>query len=210
MNIVGVTTCVGERYAGYLAKTLPVWFRTLDSIVIVGTKDQYDDPWNGDTIHFLGTDAFTRNGAHFNKAAALNEGIAHANPTDWILAFDSDILPPTDWREQAQRFARPCCLNSASRYKPTGMYEDKRFYPRGYFQLWHTSDPCAGPFDETSKHAGRYDTRFAERWPQEQWNDLRFRLTHLGQRAKHWYGPGTTEQQMSRAKAEAMRVRVAD
>lgn len=223
MNIVGITTCAGPIYSKLLARTLPVWCGELDRVIVVredGGESKYSSKawwpqsrhswkeYDGGGYHY--TDAFTRNGARFNKGLALNEGIQAANPTDWILCFDCDILPPTDLRQQIEKYARFGCINGVQRYKPNGVYEDRRWYPRGYFQLWHKDDPHAGPFNESIPHAGRYDTLHAERWPQEQWNDMRFRVTHLGERAKHWFGEGTTRAQMERAVKQAGRARGAD
>lgn len=210
MNIVGITTCIGPLYAGLLAKTLKVWMRNLDELLIMTDGDTYmnmleHEERTGDArTYIVATDAFTKNGAKFNKAAALNEAIERSLlATDWIVAFDCDMLPPSDWREVAAKNARRACINGAQRYTPYGIPEDRRWFPRGYFQLWHVSSPHHKPFDESSGNAGGYDTEFAERWSQEYWNDLRFRLTHLGQKQKHWYGPGTTNSQMQEAVAAA-------
>lgn len=218
MRIDGITTCVGELYAGYLRRTLPVWLRTMASVTIVciDGRDKALASSQYNVIEHIGlddgiqrtvfTDAFTRNGARFNKAAALNEGIAAAKPTDWILAFDCDILPPEDWRQTAEQHLRQGCLHSARRYKLSGTKEDKRWYPRGYFQLWHRTDEHAQPFIDC-EHAGRYDTAFANNWPEDKWCELPIKLEHLGQRSTQWFGPGTTREQMRQAQREARRIR---
>lgn len=213
MRIDAVTTCVGEEYAGYLARTLPVWIETLDSLTIV-TDNAATCTWlaavQPDSIdrrvRFVVSDAFHRNGAAFNKGRALDVGIDVASPTDWVLAFDCDTLASPHWRQAAERNTYRGCLHGASRFTAKGRPEDRVFYPRGYFQLWHVADEHyrrSPIFEDHHQHAGRYDTEFAGQWPQEAWQNLGFRLTHLGQKAKQWYGPGTTPGQMRQAVAAA-------
>lgn len=208
MRIDGITTCVGELYAGYLRRTLPVWRETLDSLTIVTTSyDRDSAPFSKrPKLQIWMTNVFTAGGASFNKGAALNIGLDAAKPTDWLLSFDCDIRPPYDLRWQIAMRAQKDCINSAVRYDEAGNQTDRRFLPRGYFQLWHVSDPHyrrEPVFDEHHKHAGRYDTAFYQQWTQEQWNDLGFKLTHLGEKSTHWYGPGTTREQMREALREA-------
>jgi hypothetical protein len=204
MNIAGITTCVGELYANYLREALPVWLKTLDSLTIVTDTSGSNVLWflalfGAKIIH---TDAFTRNGAHFNKGAALNQGIAAAAPTDWILSFDADILPPANWRQIAERRAQRDCLNGAHRYKPNAKQTNKNaIFCKGYFQLWHVEDPHyrRSPIFDDSFDAGGYDTAFASQWPRRLHNNLGFGVTHLGEKCRYWCGPGTTPEQQQEA-----------
>lgn len=230
MRIDAVTTCVGEEYAGYLARSAQVWAATLSSLVVVTTsvRSMPDAilrtkfPGAGRVL-LVESSAFTQGEASFNKGAALSEGMAHSikKPSsvwkrllsyvrtpqggDWLLAFDCDILPPPNWLETIAPLLTPGHLYSAQRYKD-GKPEDKRFYPRGYFQLWHVSDPHyrrSPIFDDHHKHAGRYDTAFAEQWPKDRWVELPIKLEHLGKKSANWFGPGTTREQMRGAQREA-------
>lgn len=212
MRIDGITTCVGAEYAGYLAEALPVWMKTLDSVTIVtshnGVCDMAFQPIPLSLVRT--TDAFATDARQFNKGAALNYGIRFVQSCtvgrDWILAFDCDIIPPLDWRIIAEQQIQRGNLYTAKRYDQQGKQLDRRFYPRGYFQLWHASDPHYRRepiFDDHHKHAGRYDTAFANQWPQANWHDLGLKLTHQGQKSKNWFGPGTTAEQMRGAQREA-------
>jgi len=221
MRIDGITTCAGEQYAGYLARSLPVWLDTLDSVTVVGLPNEIDRLWYGFLcepslqipVQVVSTDAFTSNGASFNKGAALNYGIRCNLPTrsqhlpSWLLSFDCDILPPANWREIAERQLERGNLYGAPRYSPEGGRVDRRWYPRGYFQLWHVTDPHyrrSPVFDENWPDAGGYDTAFASQWPLGKWVDLGIALVHQGEKAKHWCGPGGTAGQNREAVRRAI------
>lgn len=203
MRIDGVCCCVGPLYAGYLRQALPVWLKTLDLLTIVYDAYSYGQGMieykcfelagSGNyAMLAVETAAFGTKGQCFNKGAALNEGIVAAKPTDWILSFDSDIIPPDDWRQQIEHRLHPGNLYGSARYDQSGRRLDKAFYPRGFFQLWHVSDPAYRRqpiFDDWHTHAGHYDTRFANQWPKEKHVDLGLQLIHQGEPYKHWFGP---------------------
>lgn len=208
MRIDGITTCVGKEYRDYLIKAFPIWWEKgsgFNSLTIVTKKDSEDVrelnkilKGYGSKFRVVETNAF---GEYFNKGAALNVAFKEANPTDWVLAFDCDILPPETWRWTGE--LKVGNLYGAYRYNKMGTLLDKQpLLPKGYFQLWNVNDPhyCKEPiFIEWCEHAGRYDTIFANQWPKENHKDLDMRLFHQGKRSKNWYGPGTTEKQMRKA-----------
>lgn len=222
MRIDAVTTCVGEEYANHLLRSLPLWLDAVDSVTVVTNTDNkllpsfysciYEGGRYGYSVLTINrTEAFTAGDASFNKGAALNNGFAvHMrddlpNPRGWLLAFDCDILPPYNWRDTIEPLLQPGYLYSARRFKDCKP-EDRRFYPRGYFQLWHVSDPNyrrSPIFDDHHQHAGRYDTAFAKQWPKDRWMELPIRLEHLGTKSTNWFGPGTTREQMKGALREA-------
>lgn len=202
MKIDAITCCVGDMYCEQLQKSLPLWSDTLDSLTIV-TKpgDSITKIKVCSNVRFVETDVFTEYGAHFNKGAALCFAFAAANPTDWALHIDSDIIPPRDWRVIAEKSAIPGCLSGAFRYdENTGECLDEApLYPYGYFHLWHMSDPCCHLwplFEPWFPHAGSYDANFTDRWPKKRRRDLKFHLIHQGERRKNWFGPGANAQHM--------------
>jgi hypothetical protein len=87
---------------------------------------------------------------------------------------------------------RPGLIYGAARSAPGSNWRlDKAFFPRGYFQLWHASDPHYSNrpmFDESFAHAGGYDSQFWFRWPIGQWAELPIRLTHFGTKSRNWFG----------------------
>jgi hypothetical protein len=208
MRVDAITTCAGPQYAAYLARTLPVWLDTLDSLTVATTAICNEDwvfdltvgiagrwcqrpnhPCNARinrNLTIIGTDAFTKHDAHFNKGAALNDAYTEAKPKDWVLSIDCDVLPPPNWREHLADI-KPGYFYGCHRSDKHAMQ------PSGYFQLWHVSDAQAGPFPECYGHAGRYDTAFTERWPVDKRRMLPLILQHLGEPATHWHGPGNEQ-----------------
>lgn len=211
MRIYGVTTCVGELYAGYLAKGIAAWLEGLDGLVVVTDACRGDvgtmvhgnesiDQLGAMKLVLVFTDEFTRDGAHFNKGAALNRGVnmvRHAPDdikADWILSFDCDILPPDGWRHLIVDQLEPGKLHTSARYNASGTLEDPPpLEAKGYFQLWHADDYRGRrnpTFEAQHRHAARYDYEFASRWPGGLLKDLQLHLVHQGQRSKHWFGVG--------------------
>lgn len=211
MRIDAITCCVGEVYAPQLKRSLPIWGDTLDSLIIVTEpNDPILDAQVPSNVKFVVTDVFTQYGAHFNKGAALCEAYAAADPTDWALHVDSDIIPPANWRDTAECHAERGCLSGAFRYdEHTGECLDERpLYPYGYFHLWHTSDPASHLwplFEPWFPHAGSYDANFTDRWLTKNRRDLGFKLIHQGERRVNWFGPGAPAIHMQKLKRIGLR-----
>ncbi len=205
--IDGLVTCVGAVYAAQLARSLPVWLDTLDSLTVVTA------PGDPDVLPVLAlhrarpnlrvveTDLFSRHGAHFNKGAALSHALAQMRPEDWVLHFDADILPSPTWRAVAEPLLEPGNLHGADRWFENGRLIHDTPFPAGYFQLWHVDDPRAQLrplFDVHWGHAGNYDTFFLERWPEAARRKLEIRLTHLGAPRRNWFGVGRRDKGLER------------
>lgn len=199
MRIDAITSCVGPKYVPLLRRSLPIWLDTCDHVTVV-TKPG-DDAVNlarsDSNLTVITTDVFTRYDADFNKAAALCEAYATAQPTDWVLHFDADITPPSNWRKLAEPRVRVGHLHGVRRYSCDGHDFDRhRFWPFGYFQLWQATDFAAMRwpiFDCWHGHAGCYDADFVELWPKFRWRDLRFQVTHTGDPRSNWFGDGNDE-----------------
>jgi hypothetical protein len=143
------------------------------------------------------SDKFKSHGADFNKAAALCEGISVTNSKDWILHFDSDIIPPAHWREVAESTIEPGNLYGSFRWDEQGRFLDEHpLYPYGYFHLWHRTDPSSWQwpiFEVWHRHAGNYDSHFAEQWHWNRRKDLQLHLIHQGEPRRNWFGDGGEE-----------------
>ena len=198
MRIEGLTTCVGERYAGYLEKSLPIWLDTLDSVTVVtdaATDDILPNLIQGN-LQFHVTDIFTRHGASFNKGAALSSGFATIKKPDWILNFDADIIPPQNWRKDIERLLLPRKLFGCSRrFRSSGDVIPDSAFPDlwGFFHLWHVSDPhnwIRPVYPVDCGHAGNYDHTFLRRWPEDCRVDLSppLKLIHQGEPRTSWFG----------------------
>lgn len=211
--IRAIVVCV--NYDDLLKVTMPTVLPHVDRMVVVtspaDTKTQeYVADFPKAKLHV--TDAFYRNGAKFNKGAALEEGFDVLGRESWILILDADIVVPPDLKQKVERM-RPkvgCLYNPRRRIleNPTdwwrwtnhekwgqlpGRKEDKGWY--GYFQLFNAADPVLRtfPWYETGwTHAGQCDDKFQHRWPQS--NKVKpadFEVLHLGKCDENWFGRTT-------------------
>ena len=225
--IHGITVCVD--YAAELEVGLRRWWVYLDSLTIVtmardtATIDLARQ-WaaGGPSAHLHVTDAFTRDGATFNKGRALEEARADLmariwGAPAWILLFDADIVPPADWRDRLEGIT-PGFLYGCRRFQgapdaleDTGQPSLPHDVPGvGYFQLFHVVDPVvtgADPLIETDWiHAGNYDNRLLDRWRAagRPAVNLPFRVAHLGPPGVNWCGKGNAPA-VARIRAERRR-----
>lgn len=192
----GFTCCVGAMYAEQLSRSLATWHNTLDSVTVVTRTG--DEAVKGvckgyARVRVVETDVFTAHGASFNKAAALCVAYAAMRPIDGVLHFDSDILPPRDWRRHVEKGFRRGTIAGIDRLDEAGHpIVDKGPKPYGFFQLWHADDDRAAyhwPLFETwHGHCGNYDMEFLERWPRELHAALPFTVVHFGEPRKNWFG----------------------
>jgi hypothetical protein len=193
-HISGLTVCVD--YADYLERTLPTWASTLDALLVVtSTTDMATRQLCAATnTRVLTTDVFYSFGASFNKAGAMDEGVAALAPSEWLLLFDADILPPPDWRDQLARTdLSPGYLYGPRRTDTNGRrLPDNLSEKPGFFQLLHVQDPAAldRPLFGDWHNASVYDSIFAKRWGPERWRGLPFDVMHLGEICVNWCGRG--------------------
>lgn len=83
-------------YADYLAETLPAWRAVLGGVICVVTAAHDRETFRCATSHhadIIVTDAWTRSGAVFNKAAALSEALSAAHVGEVCLVADADVVP---------------------------------------------------------------------------------------------------------------------
>lgn len=200
-RIDGLTACV--NYSDLLALSIERWATSLASLTVVTTTSDFA---TAELVERHGgrvfkTDVFTANGATFNKGAAMEAARQEMPWKDWILFFDSDIVPQADWRKVAEPHLQPGNLYSARRYDaptPEDIDSDRLKIITtdgigvGYFQLFHSSDAKVQetPLLETCwKHAGVYDCNFMHRWTAKERHLLPIRLVHVGPR-DNWFGRG--------------------
>jgi hypothetical protein len=200
MKISGLTTCVGEKYARYLAKSLPIWLDTCDLVTVVTDPEtawlmENIGSWN-ERVNYHVTNVFTAYDASFNKGAALSSGFATIKDPEWILNFDADVLPPRDWRKQVEeKLIVGCLFGCSHRYREDGTPIQDANFPNiwGFFHLWHVEDPHSWrrpPFEVDVGHAGNYDHSFMRQWPETSRVDLwpELRIIHQGEPRQQWFG----------------------
>lgn len=184
--------CVSVDYSSLLAPSLATWqagcryFTIVTSLEDRATQELASH--NGTQL--LTTDAFYRDGAFFNKGRAIQEAREAFPHPDWTLLVDADVVPPANWLEVLQYAEpRPGFLYGARRQTEGGtMIADGEL--AGFFQLFHASDPNAGPLPTRYIHAGNYDSEFMMRWPGNRQVILPLVLTHQGEPGRNWCGVG--------------------
>lgn len=191
MRIEGLVTCVGEKYAEILHKALPIWVDTLDSVTIVTDGSTPFKPPRGVKLYW--TELFKAHGAFFNKGAALSSAYVDLDPEDWVLHFDADIIPPKDWRRQAEGIIRPGFLYGCERcYEDGTTVYDPPPFPYGFFHLWHAKDPRSWVrplWDCFWPSAGHYEISFIDRWPSHSHRvRLPFKVIHPAEPRSGWFG----------------------
>jgi len=207
MSLRGITVCV--NYSDLLARSIEAWHVGLDRLIVVTSsadkKTQELCKFHNVEMHI--TDIFYENGASFNKGAALSEAIIvkklREEHADWILVFDADIVPPTDWRDQLSQYQlTPGVLYGAFRYwvHETGRLVVNKYrrmpqgWVLGFFTMFHSSDQhlpkslMEPVFDICWPHAGNYDTIFCRLWERKDQIILPIPMIHLGEERQNWMG----------------------
>lgn len=200
IRIHGITTCV--EYDDYLALTLEHNCKFMDACTVVTDYATYArvakiaDPIRHCAV--VATNAFTRNGAHFNKGLALEENFDWTLylAEDYILIWDCDILfpsfvagglePNTLYGPSCRRMYEPVYLPLPHVNKWRHLPKSRDLEIAGYFQLFR-ADSQPRPWYETDwTHAGGADSMFARRFEHTQ--RLDFEVLHLGPRDTNWFG----------------------
>lgn len=95
MKIEAIIVCV--NYSDFLKITLPLNLINFNHVVIITSLNdektkEYVKNLNNPSISLIETDVFTRNGAIFNKGAAINIAYSFLKYKDYICYLDSDIV----------------------------------------------------------------------------------------------------------------------
>lgn len=197
MKLHAVTVCV--NYADYLSRSLDRWAAAPVLVVTTPADTETQDLCHRHGVPVHTTNVFYASGAKFNKGAAIVEAIESRiciDCIDWLLLFDSDIIPPANWLDQVKGAnLRLGDLYGAPRTTEAGeLIDDGEL--AGYFHLFHTSDPNAKrrPLLDTHwYHAGNYDSEFIKRWDIDNRVLLPFSVIHLGERGRNWCGRGQAD-----------------
>ena len=196
---------VSVDYDDLLAITLPRNARHLTEILVVTSPNDVRTQAVVAAVpnaRCFVTDAFYRDGAKFNKGAAIEQAFDVLGRDGWTLIWDADILLPDapDWRQcdPARLYgAKRRLLSDVSRWS-SGLRNwralplSSEFGWPGYFQLFHGSSPRlrdVRPWYAThSPHAAIGDKHFHDHWPIVEKGWLPFEVLHLGPRDTNWFG----------------------
>jgi len=205
----GITVSV--NYDDLLAVTLPRNAKLLERVVVVTTPDDHRTlavTARVPNAVVYCTDAFTRDGATFNKGLAIEEGLSFMGRRGWLLSFDSDVLLPPDFPPQKKLDERVLyapwrrILEDASRWEkyihPAKWLTLPRFDETWEFAgaclLFHANAPHLGKppwFGTTWEGAQGYDSDFFLRWPRPLRHRWDYDVLHLGPHSANWYGRQT-------------------
>jgi len=131
VHIEALITC--WNYADFLAETLDSVVAFADDVLVVTHPDDRH------TISMCGhrgvrcetTTVWTRHGARFDKAAAINHGLRHLAMRDWVVQLDADIWIPAEGRRIVENAELdPACIYGASRCDCVGHEEWDAFISR--------------------------------------------------------------------------------
>lgn len=200
-SIPGTAVQVCVDFADVLAHTLTKNRPLFDRFIVVTAPHDIktQDFCRAHDVELVITDRFWRNGAFFNKAAGLNEGLQCAS-TDLVCSVDADTILPRSVVNQVTRIndreslygmARKIHLTHSDYLKKSGeIRATAQGYTIGFFQMFWRSARCfPGLFDESYLTAAHYDIEFMAHWPIDQRIHLDGLVaSHLGPRQVNWFG----------------------
>lgn len=199
---------VSVNYADYLECIAPN-VRHFDRwlVVTVESDTRTQEVCRRHGMEILFSRRLYEDGAAFNKAAALNEGLAALDQDAWVAVMDSDILLPHDFRERldAQDLDEQCLYGLAGRRVCPTLAELRALASRepwtdnliyttfviGYFNLFHLTQELNRYPENTSDDASTYDVVFSDRFPATRRRYLPFVCLHAGETSQNWRGRTT-------------------
>lgn len=208
MNLECLIVCV--NYDDLLKITLPQTTAVLKLSPVVVTSVADKATYRVAHRHgarVIQTDAFYRDDAAFNKAAALNAAVGSGlvELGGWILTLDADIFLHDGTRRIIMDEATDkSCLYGAPRivFRSQAEWDTKDCDPRvpvwksgeipGYFHLFWAPSICRPWYDDSCEHAGIYDSYFQGRWDGPHRRKLSCPIIHLGELGSNWFGRRTT------------------
>lgn len=199
---------VSVNYADYLESIAPNRKHFERWLVVTDESDiQTQEVCRRFDMDILFSKRLYENGAAFNKAAALNEGLSVLDQDAWVAVMDSDILLPHDFRGRldAQPLDPHCLYGLAGRRVCPTLAEfaalaerepwaDNLIYTTfviGYFNLFHLSQQHNRYPEDTSDDASTYDLIFSDLYPAARRRYLPFVCLHAGDTTQNWRGRTT-------------------
>jgi len=93
-----------------LSITLPRNLPELDHVIIVTKPEdketiEYCKSLNSNKISVVTTDAFTYNGAVFNKGLSIDVGLRYLRYNEWVVLMDNDCVLIKDYHQKFLNFA---------------------------------------------------------------------------------------------------------
>lgn len=199
-----IITCV--NYDDLLALTLPTVLREMSHRpwVLTSVADRATQSMVAKAgCAYLYTNEFYRDGAAFNKAAALNWAVDAGviDLSGWVMVLDADIALPRGMGGVIENELEDGYLHGAHRLE----CPDLRAWERGdrleplksplqmpgFFHMFWGPGAERPWYDDSYEHAGAYDTVFQNRWPRERRKRFSLPVVHLGPLGQNWFGRRT-------------------
>jgi hypothetical protein len=188
---------VSVDFGQFLAVTLSRNISFFDEIIVVTSPD--DDVSRsvaqGCGAKVVVSEAFWRDGAEFNKAAGLNDGLQIARG-EYVFCFDADVLLPKSARSAIGDVDSEVLYGLSRltrRAADEDIWEVRGNTPQfvvGFSQLFcRTSSSYPGGFCEDFTTAGHYDIEFMCHWAAHKRQHLTSApALHIGLRKASWRG----------------------
>lgn len=217
-------------YADFLAVTLPHNRALLSEIVVVTNHEDRAsvEVANEHGAHVFQTDAWTRDGAHFNGARAVEEALDAYGRHGWVMQLSADIALPAAFASidpqvgniysapRRMLEAWPTAIPGESAWSRCPHHSKCDAGLSGYMLLWNADDPHlpAPPWQPINwLHVGGSDSEFIARWPAENQHRLPLDVLHLGVPGVDWCGrvqpfaDGTTHESAGESEAALAAIR---
>lgn len=195
---------VSVDFGDFLAETLPYNRHHYSEVMIVTTPTDSEtiEVAKSNNASIYTTDVFHRNGAAFNKFAAIEEALNYFGRHGWIVFKDADIFwpkkMPSDYKEgKLYSIKRRRLLLDTS--APIPREEDWTSLPldpqysecMGFTQIFNAKDGVLGspPWHSLNlHHAALGDSHFQSKWDlsNKVWLDID--CLHFGNYATNWMG----------------------
>jgi hypothetical protein len=205
---------ISVDYSDILALTLPANRSNFTEVTVVTSTADYPnvlaiaEPL---ACRVIATDLFYKDGADFNKWAALEFGLDCIGREGWLAILDADIVWPKDASIHLKRILRPGYLYCPRRRMMTdisslatqGIPDESTWhqYPlhrqerefAGYSQIFHADDPVlrrsSPPWHDTRwLHGGGSDSAFQAKWSEQHKIRPPFHVLHIGPAGTNWCG----------------------
>lgn len=199
MISTGYVVCV--NYATTLRECLLSFFKVCRSIVVVTTPDDAltrcvlkSLEVEENRLLVLFTDVFTKNGAYFNKGAALEQAYNAYKDGDWCLFFDADITLDDLAVHSLRELPSHATIDKMYGVQRRNSGETKILndpWPAGWCMAFHPKGPALSskpPIPNNFIHAGNYDSVMIEAYPPLNRIFLPGVCEHYGPSGVNWCG----------------------
>lgn len=125
---------VCDKYSDFLEQTLPHTLRNVNKLVVVTAKNDHDTKKLCAKFDVTCVDGWSFKRGGFDKAKAINHGLAHLSCSDYLLHMDADVILPDafgDWFTTSHTLT-PKNIYGVDRYDCRSKAELKTLFDKGW------------------------------------------------------------------------------